>query len=218
MSHRSIGEGGLYVEFSKITFYNVIMLRFADTFYLVRHGQTDKNRKGEVQGWSNVPLNSIGMAQAAALIPIAKEIGITDVITSDLSRAEKTGWFIADGLGIEIVQDWRLRECDFGNYTGAKDMLFNQETVKKIQAETKTNKAESIDDVFGRVKSFLDDLKCDSKTLIVSHGATMRFIMYYMENNGRIDKNAFIQYACTTHIPNAQIFAFTTRQKFEMVR
>lgn len=87
--------------------------------YLLRHGETDWNVERRMQGVSDQPLNSIGIAQAKALIPPLKGRPITTVYSSALSRARETAKILADGLGgLPVREDERLAELDQGDIEG----------------------------------------------------------------------------------------------------
>lgn len=91
---------------------------------LVRHGKTDWNAKGIIQGQTDIPLNEEGISQANALaVRLSKEQRIWDaVISSDLQRARKTAAIIADRLNIPVLEsDQRLRERFFGEIEGTTE-------------------------------------------------------------------------------------------------
>lgn len=93
------------------------------TVFLVRHGETDWNRNGKYQGSSDVPLNALGMQQAAQLAVYLKthELAPTGdaIISSPLSRAFATARAIGDALGIdEILTDADLQERSYGKAEG----------------------------------------------------------------------------------------------------
>ena len=67
-----------------------------NTIYLVRHGQTKWNNNGKYQGWTDVPLNEIGIAQAKAAAEAFKHIHVDYMISSDLERARITAETIKD--------------------------------------------------------------------------------------------------------------------------
>jgi broad specificity phosphatase PhoE len=79
---------------------------------LVRHGRTDVNARGLLQGRMDVPLDEIGMAQAAE---VAKALGTPDrVISSPLLRARTT----AEAFGRPVEVDERWIELDYGELDG----------------------------------------------------------------------------------------------------
>ncbi|OBR64813.1 phosphoglycerate kinase [Paenibacillus oryzae] len=88
---------------------------------LVRHGLTDWNARGIIQGQSDIPLNDEGREQAARLAKrLAEESRLWDaVVSSDLQRAHATAKVIADKLSIPLLEpDMRWRERHFGEAEG----------------------------------------------------------------------------------------------------
>lgn len=86
-----------------------------------RHGQTDQNLAGRIQGTTDNPLNSTGIAQAKKVAPELQKLGITKVYCSDLIRARQTAQTFLDLSGLDVVIDSRLRERSYGlweNLTG----------------------------------------------------------------------------------------------------
>lgn len=66
----------------------------------IRHGQTDWNASGRLQGRLDVPLNALGRAQAARLAHALRDQGLQLVVASDLGRAWQTGRALAEPLEI----------------------------------------------------------------------------------------------------------------------
>ena len=84
----------------------------------IRHGQTDWNASGRLQGQLDVPLNARGRAQAARLADALRDEGIGRVVASDLARAWHTAQALALPLGLPLVADAGLRERGFGLFEG----------------------------------------------------------------------------------------------------
>lgn len=85
---------------------------------LWRHGQTDFNAAGRLQGQSDVALNATGLAQAGAAAPRLAELGPTRIISSDLQRARDTAEALGELSGVAVETDERLRERSFGHWEG----------------------------------------------------------------------------------------------------
>jgi probable phosphoglycerate mutase len=85
---------------------------------LVRHGETDWNRSGRAQGHTDVPLNTLGHAQAKAVAGVLAELEPTRLWSSDLARAWQTAEAIAEATGLTVEPDPRLREYDVGERSG----------------------------------------------------------------------------------------------------
>ncbi len=86
--------------------------------FLFRHGETDWNRDGRLQGHTDVPLNAAGLAQAEALAHRLRPHRLDAVLSSDLSRALTTGRIVADASGVPLLTDPGLRETNVGDAEG----------------------------------------------------------------------------------------------------
>ena len=86
--------------------------------YIVRHGQTEKNKANVLQGRSDVPLNEAGRQQAEEVRDRFREAGISFdlVYTSPLIRAVQTAEIIVGD--VRQIVDERLIEMDYGPYEG----------------------------------------------------------------------------------------------------
>lgn len=144
-------------------------------FYLLRHGETDFNAKGLLQGWIDEPLNSAGMAVARATRDGLKRAGIQFdlVYSSTLKRAIETATIIC-GERVPLTLDPRLRELSFGAYEG----LY----YPNLSCPIPCPGGESLKDLESRVQSFFEDffqnkISKDETVLISTHGMTIRAIM-----------------------------------------
>jgi len=88
------------------------------TFLIVRHGETDWNVAGRLQGWRDSPLTATGRAQAAAIAARLTGEPIDALVASDLGRTRETAAPIAAGLGLPVAPDPRLRERGYGILEG----------------------------------------------------------------------------------------------------
>jgi probable phosphoglycerate mutase len=86
--------------------------------FLFRHGETDWNREGRLQGHTDTPLNATGLAQAQALVERLRPHRLEAVMSSDLARAWTTGQIVAEGLGIPLIREPGLREARIGEAEG----------------------------------------------------------------------------------------------------
>lgn len=83
-----------------------------------RHGETDWNREGRIQGATDIPLNADGFAQAEGLGRVLTGLGIQHVVSSDLSRSVATAEAVARALGVPVTFDAGLREARYGEGEG----------------------------------------------------------------------------------------------------
>jgi probable phosphomutase (TIGR03848 family) len=102
------------------------------TVLLVRHGRTSANTGGVLAGWTPaIPLDELGREQAQALAGRLAPVPLTAVLSSPLERCVQTAAALVAGRdGTEVVEEERLAECRYGDWTGkelkalAKDPLW----------------------------------------------------------------------------------------------
>lgn len=85
---------------------------------LLRHGRTEFNAAGRMQGHLDTQLTDEGRAQAAAAAPLLAGFPFDRIITSDLSRAHDTAVTVAGATGLPVSVDKRLRETHLGEWQG----------------------------------------------------------------------------------------------------
>ncbi len=90
----------------------------ATRVFAVRHGETDWNLEGRIQGQLDIPLNATGRWQAAQLGAALADEGIDAIYASDLLRARQTAEAIAAACGLPIIDAPGLRERGFGAFEG----------------------------------------------------------------------------------------------------
>ena len=83
--------------------------------YIIRHGQTDWNVEGKIQGRQDIPLNDMGRRQARALADGMKSRPVAAVYSSPQKRAMETAEAIAGPLGASSA---RSAFCVIGNSIG----------------------------------------------------------------------------------------------------
>ena len=145
----------------------------------VRHGQTDWNTKGLMQGREDIPLNEQGLEQAmltAQGIKAACEktkIKFDKVISSPLKRAFVTAKTIADEIGCEnLWYDERVTERDFGVLSGTH---FDQSSKYIMSDVLDIPSLERISSLVSRVDEFLaENASYEENILVVTHGAVTR--------------------------------------------
>ena len=81
---------------------------------MVRHGETEWNRQGLLQGHLDSPLSELGVNQANALSEYFSKCKWDLIVSSDLNRAVRTSEIIKGPSGQKILTDSRLRERDLG--------------------------------------------------------------------------------------------------------
>lgn len=146
----------------------------ATTMGWIRHGLTDWNRLGKIQGVTDIPLNEVGLEQANLLAERLAESGERwdGVVSSDLARAAKTAELAAVRLGIPLVFDARLRERSFGEAEGTTE----RERLERWGPDWRERAAgvESDESIRGRGMAFVEQFAAahpGERWLVVTHGS-----------------------------------------------
>lgn len=79
-----------------------------------RHGRTEWNLAGRVQGQTDVPLDEVGREQARSAAARLASLRPSRIVTSDLARARDTAEELGRRAGVEVKTDVRFRERSFG--------------------------------------------------------------------------------------------------------
>ena len=146
------------------------------------HGTTTDNEKHISSGWYDVELSELGIKQSVDLKEQTEDKSFDAVFCSDLQRAVKSAELTWDGV-YKIIQDKRLRECNYGDYNAKPS-----EIVEPMQEKMITDRfpdGESYEDVKARIKNFLQFLKenYDGKSVaIVAHKAPQLALDVILKN------------------------------------
>ncbi len=145
------------------------------TFLLVRHGETDWNREGRLQGTRDIPLNEAGRSQARRLAEAWDETGDV-LVSSPLSRARETAEILGARLGLSLRStDERLVERGFGACEG----LTIAER-KERYPDFVIPGMEPQESVLSRARNFLDSLTLEHpgrRIIAVSHGGFINAVL-----------------------------------------
>lgn len=157
------------------------------TFYLVRHGQTEWNVKGLIQGTSDSPLTKDGINQAKELAKQLSHVEFDLIFSSDLLRAKKTAEIIVGEKNLAMQTTKLLRERNFGPLEGKSSAYFKEwdEALKMLAVEERYSYrhldiVESDKDVIERFLIFISELAVrypGKNILAVTHGGIMRTVL-----------------------------------------
>ena len=136
--------------------------------FITRHGETDWNLYGKVQGKADMELNAKGIEQAKETMEKLKEENIDFIICSPLKRARQTAEIINAEKNIPIIFDKRISERDFGEMEGMSKDDFDFQAFWSYEKNVTYEKAENIRVFFNRIFLFLDEIK--KNILLVTHG------------------------------------------------
>lgn len=154
------------------------------TIIFETHSTTIDNEAKLAAGWYDVPLSELGEQQAKQLGERRVSDHFDAIFCSDLQRSYKTAE-LAFGDKFPIMQDARLRECNYGrlNRTAKAEV----EAMRKQALTTPFPEGESYQDTSKRMKAFLQDLlrDYDGKTvLIIGHRATQYGLDQWIKGMG----------------------------------
>ncbi len=162
------------------------------TIYFLRHGETDWNKAGRLQGTLDIPLNALGREQAVhagrllggLLARDGRDKDALHFVASPLGRARMTMELAREQLRLppsDYALDDRLREIGYGTWEGrtlAEAEAQDPELyARRLQDKWRVGApgGETYLDVQRRMQAWYDDLRTD--TVTVAHGGTARALM-----------------------------------------
>ena len=161
--------------------------------YLIRHGQTDWNAEGRLQGQKDIPLNATGRRQAsengrALKSLLGRAADEFDYVSSPLGRTRETMELLRAAMGLDPLSyrtDDRLVEVSFGDWEGFTISELKQTVRDRVKERSRAKwdfippgaHAESYEILSWRVGSWFNGI--DRPTVCVSHGGIFRAIFKF---------------------------------------
>lgn len=150
---------------------------------MIRHGETDWNAKGKLQGRTDIPLNETGILQAEECSEFLKSSQWDVIITSPLQRAKQTAKIINKNANVPVIEMEEFLERDYGD---AEGMTYEERTFKfpdRIypNQEERTSLNNRIIEGIEKINQRYED----NKILLVAHGAVINAILATL-SNGKI--------------------------------
>ena len=155
----------------------------------MRHGETDWNKMGKIQGVTDTSLNENGRNAAIECANRLKggKYSFTAVYTSPLKRAFETGSIIAEKFGIPISIIDGLKELSFGKFEGlswndvrarylSEYEYWNVHRKYAAPPEGESYFHKSVESI-AALKEIIEKTPEDADVLVVSHSATMKAIL-----------------------------------------
>ena len=165
---------------------------------LIRHGQTDWNKKKLIQGWSDIQLNEEGVSEVKEFSKSIKRDYWDYVISSDLSRARHTADIISKTLSIPLIITDRLRERNYGLYEGLDiKCLLNKQT--RLNFKSELLEGESYKIFYKRVNLSWNILYekskkyGDEKIIVVTHKGVLQIICNIIGITKKWDNLSFLE-------------------------
>lgn len=157
------------------------------TLLLVRHGETDWNANGRLQGQTDRPLTDFGRRQARLLADELAGEELEAIYSSDLARAQETAEIVGERLGLAVAVDPELREKDWGTWEGLTAV--ERDRVEFVGESTEAHRERILD----ALRRIAERHPSDGRVLVVTHGGSMRRVqtaamgmaMPVVENCGR---------------------------------
>ena len=164
----------------------------APTIYYLRHGETEWNALGRLQGTQDIPLNARGRGQAVQAARILADLFVRDgrdkaalpYVSSPLGRARMTMELVRGKLELPVADyslDDRLREIGYGAWEGLT-LPESEAADPDVYARRLLDKwavapsgGETYAQVQVRMRDWYDELRTD--TVAVAHGGTARALM-----------------------------------------
>ncbi len=166
--------------------------------YITRHGQTEWNALGKLQGRKDIELNEVGRKQAEMTRDKLKNEKVDLIISSSLKRAKQTAEIINKEFNVDILEDERLVERGYGDFEGITKIELKEMKKKDSRIDEACNyiknismyNMETMQDLCKRIYDFLDEITTkykDENVLIVTHGSSSipikcYFMKYPLEN------------------------------------
>ncbi|MFX3673585.1 MAG: histidine phosphatase family protein [Paenisporosarcina sp.] len=147
---------------------------------LVRHGETDWNLLGKLQGRTDIPLNETGILQAEECSEFLKSSKLDVIITSPLNRAKQTAEILKKNFNVPLIEMEKFIERGYGDAEGMlleeRDSAFPDKSYPNQENRVTLNR---------RVMDGIQEINqryFGSKILLVAHGAVINAILADISN------------------------------------
>ena len=154
--------------------------------FLIRHGETEWNKTGRLQGNSDVKLSPEGIRQAQLMAVHVPFKHIDAVYASDLQRAVDTAKILAAKFNLPVKTTPGLRETNFGDWEGRIISELLEESPDDFgnffikPDKVKPPNGETFLECQARVMNALDEIVAEhdgQRIIVVCHGAVIRLIL-----------------------------------------
>ena len=154
--------------------------------FLIRHGETEWNTEGRLQGNSDVKLSAEGIHQAYLLAEHAQLPNVDVIYSSDLSRAVETAKVLGAKFNLPVTTTPNLREINFGDWEGKSIAELNEKHPKSFgrfftaPERCHPPNGETFLEAQARVMNVVRNIIAEHdnrNVVIVAHGAVNRLIL-----------------------------------------
>nr|WP_230156132.1 histidine phosphatase family protein [Peribacillus sp. Bi96] len=168
------------------------------TICLVRHGQTDWNAQGKLQGQTDILLNEHGKIQARQCGEFLMKEDWDVIITSPLIRARETADIIAHYMDVPVIEKIEFIEKNFGVAEGLTSAEREAKYIDKVYPGQ-----ESQESLRNRLMKGLQEIQKEfpkKRVILVAHGAVIHFILRLMSNESIVSTEMRLFNACLSTI------------------
>ncbi|PPA70737.1 histidine phosphatase family protein [Jeotgalibacillus proteolyticus] len=162
----------------------------------VRHGETEWNALGKIQGQTDIPLNNQGVKQAQDCANVLKKDDWHQLISSPLKRAKHTAQIINRELKLELLEMSQFMEKHFGDAEGLnKEARFTKYPDKNYPNQ------ESTESLQKRIKDGIDTIHqqfTGKEVLVVAHGGVINAILSMLSNEEKERRRELVNGGITT--------------------
>ncbi len=162
-------------------------------FLLMRHAATAWNEEQRIQGQRDVPLSPMGWEMARSWATALRDHEFQAVLSSDLRRATETAGIVAQGRNLPCVTDARLREQDWGEWSGlplTEITRLGQFTEQARQGwDFRPPGGESRREVLARSLDALEDAGRrwpGWSVLVVAHQSVIKCLVYHLRRHAML--------------------------------
>ena len=149
--------------------------------YFLRHGETNWNKEGKMQGNSDIPLNETGILQAEGASEFISKKDFSAVFVSPLKRAHHTAKIVLKEKAHRIVLDERLKERSYGEFEGKTFEEYVK--VSKDDPYFTPQGGESRIEFGKRINHFFETLDAKHQNiLVIAHGGVFNAILRSLFN------------------------------------
>ncbi len=165
---------------------------------LVRHGQTDWNAEGKLQGRTDIELNQNGIFQAQQCRNALSDMDWDLIITSPLKRAKETAEIINVELNIPLIEMEHFIERYYGDAEG----MTEAERMAAFPNKNYSNQEERIALTKRVVNGIekINELYKGKKIVVVAHGAVINSILTHLSNGEIGSGRTRLSNACISNI------------------
>ncbi len=168
------------------------------TIYFVRHGKTEWNLTGQMQGWGDSPLVSEGKNGAILVGEALQDIHFKAAYVSPSKRTQDTAKYILSGKKVPIHLTEEFREMSFGSWEGIRvselDIQFKEAREAMLHSpatfDASENGGETYYELETRIQKGMQKLISEQKSgniLVVSHGMTLTLLMFLLAGGEMAD-------------------------------